>query len=189
MGSEESSDPGRDEDEPVVEIGKKLINITPFTGSDRNQAPGVCARPPSTLRNESEPTPSPSNARTLSPSNARTLSPSNTRTLSPSNVRTLSPLNARTLMTLMSASTETQLGLLHQHPESLRFPQALAAPKPDQPEPRQQMLRASCIKLRFESLSLSLFADSNSLTRSNGRPLPVKDPQGVTRMNPLRSKF
>lgn len=165
----------------MVEIGKKLINITPFTGSDRNQAPGVCARPPSTLRNESEPTPS--------PSNARTLSPSNTRTLSPSNVRTLSPLNARTLMTLTSASTETQLGLLHQHPESLRFPQALAAPKPDQPEPRQQMLRASCIKLRFESLSLSLFADSNSLTRSNGRPLPVKDPQGVTRMNPLRSKF
>ena len=43
VGSEESSDPGRDEDEPVVEIGKKLINITPFTGSDRNQAPGVCA--------------------------------------------------------------------------------------------------------------------------------------------------
>ena len=181
VGSEESSDPGRDDDEPVVEIGKKLINITPFTGSDRNQAPGVCARPLSTLRNESEPTPS--------PSNARTLSPSNTRTLSPLNARTLSPLNARTLMTLMSASTETQLGLLHQHPESLRFPQALAAPKSDQPEPRQQMLRASCIKLRFESLSLSLFADSNSLTRSNGRPLPVKDPQGVTRMNPLRSKF
>ena len=85
VGSEESSDPGRDEDEPVVEIGKKLINITPFTGSDRNQAPGICARPPSTLRDESEPTPSPSNARTLS------------------------PLNARTLMTLTSVSTETQL--------------------------------------------------------------------------------
>ena len=51
VGSEDSSDPERDENnnEPVAELGEKLINIILLAGSDDNQAPGVHARLPPIL--------------------------------------------------------------------------------------------------------------------------------------------
>ena len=75
VGSEESSDPERNEDEPAVELGEKLINITLFTGSDGNQPPGVHAQPPVTLQSENGPTLRPSNARSSSPLNVMMPSP------------------------------------------------------------------------------------------------------------------